>query len=111
MAQDESLQGTIKDMLHWIANSADHLAVLARMDAPRDSMEGELARLGRRLRILQTLEGDIPEAAELARQKHWSTGNVEHRLANEAQAAWGMTVLKKKLGLDQKHSWWLRWWR
>lgn len=108
-ADPQGLQETAKDLLRWIANSADHVATLARLGAPRDILENEIDRLTRRLKALQDLEGPDPLAAEAARREHWN--KVEHRLANETQADWGIAILKRRHGTSKRRGWWFRWWR
>lgn len=106
MAEDESLEATRKDILRWIANCADNLGTLARLEANQDILKGELGRLERRLKRLHIIEGTDAEAAEAARKAYWA--EQEHRVANETQAEWGIAILKKK---GQKKTWWVRWWR
>ena len=104
--KDESLEATRKDILRWIAHCADNLATLARLETSHDIIKGEVARLTRRLDKLKTVEGPDAEAAEEARLAHWAEEG--HRLANEAQAEWGIAILRRR---GQKKSWFLRWWK
>ena len=106
MTHDKNIEETRKDLLRWIANCADNLSVLARLEAAHVILKGEVERLERRLGVLQKLEGTDAEAAEAARKAYWA--DEEHRLANELQAEWGIAVLKKR---GHKRTWWVRWWR
>jgi hypothetical protein len=106
MAEEKSIEETRKDMMRWIANAADNLSTLARMEAAHVVLMGEVKRLQRRLDLLQTLEGSDAEAADAAKKKYWA--DEGHREANKTQAEWGIAILKKR---GQKKAWWIRWWR